>query len=544
MPSKLHKAMSEYRASRKQLEIPGVLGITKGGKKLVEVPDRGGFMYVRLRENTSELIQAFNDKVSPVYNLPVLVTRQGNRYIVTGRDSQRYGNWGATSSYLPRHGAQHQFNGGDTTWIDKQQFTPMLGYPSGTSLSVYYYLDHKEDGSFGFLGAVASEDLILYKPTDDTALMLLVYMNRDTGALGVAEGSPFSAALTTISQIAEYIPSITGSSYYPVSAIRLVSGTSSLEWDNVFDVRQFFKEGGGTGGGTSYITNNEIGVVCQNEGVYVGTGTTLNFVGSNVDVSISGTIFRVFITGSAGSADPPITGSVVISDDNTIQGSALILNFGDNLSATISGSIAQIDILNVPAPVNTDGVIIWDEGSPIGTGSVLNFTGNGISALMSGTIVNISVSAVGSDYILVRDEKPNGTDGGTNAANAWTAREINTEVTDTGGYCSLSSGTVILEAGTYIADIVSPFYGTNAVTLRLRNITDNATTLLGISSYALMTHARLVGKFTIAAQKVFEIQYIAEFAQSDYGLGTSVGLRASNYADVEIYTSAQFWKTG
>ncbi len=38
----------------------------------------------------------------------------------------------------------------------------------------------------------------------------------------------------------------------------------------------------------------------QDEGVPIGTPSTLNFVGNNVDVSISGTVARVFVTGSSG----------------------------------------------------------------------------------------------------------------------------------------------------------------------------------------------------------------------------------------------------
>jgi hypothetical protein len=52
---------------------------------------------------------------------------------------------------------------------------------------------------------------------------------------------------------------------------------------------------GGGGGGTS-----SIGVMVWDEGVPLGTGTVLNFVGDNVSASISGSVVQVYVTGSSG----------------------------------------------------------------------------------------------------------------------------------------------------------------------------------------------------------------------------------------------------
>src|SRR5512138_2903438 len=120
--------------------IDGELGIPIGGAKVVEVPGRAGFVYVRIRGNQSELIQAYNAAVSPIYGLPVLLARDGNIYKVIGRNLDRYRDWGNTP-YLPKHGSQHSFNhelgiGADITWVYSQQFMPLLAYPSGTAGSM------------------------------------------------------------------------------------------------------------------------------------------------------------------------------------------------------------------------------------------------------------------------------------------------------------------------------------------------------------------------------------------------------------------------
>ena len=76
---KLFKAVSDLDITKKdqEYEIPGVLGFTLAGENTVQVPNRDSFVYVRLRNNQNELIQAFNDQVSPVYDLPVIVSREG-----------------------------------------------------------------------------------------------------------------------------------------------------------------------------------------------------------------------------------------------------------------------------------------------------------------------------------------------------------------------------------------------------------------------------------------------------------------------------------
>ena len=108
MPNNLYTQLRKYDKDRPQAdrEIGGVLGYPIS-TKVVEVPGRNGYVYVRLRNSNNEIIQARNDKVSPVYDLPVLVIRDATGYRVLGRDLVRYQDWGSFSSFLPRHGASH-----------------------------------------------------------------------------------------------------------------------------------------------------------------------------------------------------------------------------------------------------------------------------------------------------------------------------------------------------------------------------------------------------------------------------------------------------
>ena len=151
------------------IEFPGILGSQFKGQTLVEVPNREGYVYVRLRSNTNEVIQAYNSMVSPVFGLPVIVTRDStsNRYIIRGRDLGQYQNWGS-SSFQPIHGAQHSFSetawGGDIVWVYGRQFVPLSVSPAtGSSGGNYVFVNpyvYYLDGEWRYAGGVATGNIL------------------------------------------------------------------------------------------------------------------------------------------------------------------------------------------------------------------------------------------------------------------------------------------------------------------------------------------------------------------------------------------------
>lgn len=274
----------------------GLLGLAINGNRIVNHPTRAGYVYVRLRDNLSEVVQAFNDKVSPVYDFPVLIQRKGNRWYVLGRDDLRYESWGTSAPYLPRHGDQHSFNrdgggGGDVTWVYPDQFMPLLVYPSGTygasNLLIAPYVLQKSD-KFIYVGNTGTANIARYKPTTSSAIMGLVYLDRETGNPGflINSGTPFSGAITGTNAVVPYLP-YPSATQEPLYGFRLVSGTTSLTWSNLYNVRQFI--GGSTSTGTS-TSNHEalsglLGGSANNHyhltpsqviGLVSGTSTTLH----------------------------------------------------------------------------------------------------------------------------------------------------------------------------------------------------------------------------------------------------------------------------
>lgn len=147
-----------------------------------------------------------------------------------------------------------------------------------------------------------------------------------------------------------------------------------------------------------------------------------------------------------------------------------------------------------------------------------------------------------SDYVHLVDKKGAGVDGGASVLGAWRTRDLTDELADTGGICTLAANQFALDAGTYRCLISAPVYRSQAHQIRLYNVTDAAEELLGTASWNnasllyAVTHSFIFGRFTIAAQKTFEIQYRVESSFAGDGLGRSIA-----WGD-NIYTVVELWK--
>ena len=143
----------------------------------------------------------------------------------------------------------------------------------------------------------------------------------------------------------------------------------------------------------------------------------------------------------------------------------------------------------------------------------------------------------------VRDEKANGTAGGTNIAGV-NIRDLNTIKTNEITGASVSSNQITLPAGTYYIDGSAPTYRTGYGHVYLYNVTDSANEIYGYNDYANPTdgasRSHVIGRFTIASQKVFELRHYAHTAFATYGLGLFMNYNSlpSTYAEVQIWRTA------
>ena len=143
-----------------------------------------------------------------------------------------------------------------------------------------------------------------------------------------------------------------------------------------------------------------------------------------------------------------------------------------------------------------------------------------------------------SALLHVVDEKANNTSSQTFSTGQNT-RELTTVKTNEITGASLGSNQITLPSGTYFAQAEANGYVNARHKISLYNTTDASYTLVGLSSnshasYYTTSPSMLSGRFTISAQKVFELRH---YIQS----GSASGI-ATNASLVEVYANVRIWK--
>lgn len=304
-----------------------------------------------------------------------------------------------------------------------------------------------------------------------------------------------------------------------------------------------------TGSGTAFTTELSIGQVISVPGtatekrvvVAIASATSLTVNSPYANTASGQTAARVnsavafrtpgWYGATIGTYWPAGTGSVIVQAK--LNDSTIIASAGTHLNAENGANLSF-----------QRNFQMWDFVEILVTQT------NGVSVnLTADERTNFAINArptivIAAPYVLVRDVKSNGTNGGGFTSGAWQTRTLNTISSDTAGISSLSSNQLTLPAGTYRCHIVAPGYSVNDHVVRLRNITDSVTIAEGITgrsnSSSVIDKSILSYKFTISKSTVFEVQHQCETTNATDGFG-----RASNFVtDNEIYTVAEFWKEG
>jgi len=165
-------------------------------------------------------------------------------------------------------------------------------------------------------------------------------------------------------------------------------------------------------------------------------------------------------------------------------------------------------------------------------------------AAASVTSTKLAAGVVGAGGVLiVRDEKADGTNGGTFTSGAMRTRDLNTVATNTISGASLATNQITLPAGTYYIDATAPAYLIDYHLAKLRNVTDSTDTIIGTtltegSAVAATNFSSIRGVFTIAGTKAFEIQHQCSSTTASVGFGA-----ASSFTGyVEVYTQVAIFK--
>ena len=155
----------------------------------------------------------------------------------------------------------------------------------------------------------------------------------------------------------------------------------------------------------------------------------------------------------------------------------------------------------------------------------------------TGTVEGAGGGIFESQLLHVRHELASGTNGGDSVVGINT-QSINTVMTNEITGASLSSNQITLPSGTYYIDCDIASNGASKSQGYLYNVTDSSNEVIGNSGHANTGSPSILikSRFTISAQKVFEIRFNAESAKTGTGLG------AASSVTTEVYTDVKIWK--
>ena len=142
-------------------------------------------------------------------------------------------------------------------------------------------------------------------------------------------------------------------------------------------------------------------------------------------------------------------------------------------------------------------------------------------------------------YGLVRDEKPQGTNGGSFTSGAWRTRDLNTIVHGS-EFLSLSNNLLTVEAGDYVYRVDVPSFRVERNAARLR-ATNGEIIHYGTSNYGYYTHGAMsvsivCGRLFLGTTTTFVVEHKSQTSRSRDGFGVASDLTA------EIYTIFDIWR--
>lgn len=239
---------------------------------------------------------------------------------------------------------------------------------------------------------------------------------------------------------------------------------------------------------------------------------------------------------------------------NDYNGNITIDNLSDSISLTDSflaqiisaGKVHGSSITGLASVPSGAGELpsanINDTNTNIAAYQVVALTAaNKLPAVDGSLLTGITGNQI-MPFAQFRDEKAASTDGGTFTQAAWRKRTLNTASTNNISGASLASDQITLPAGTYYIDAKAPGNRCGTHKAKLYNTTDAADTIIGTSEVTQTgsnqtTHSYVRGMFTIAAQKVFELQHYCGTTRATDGFGLNC-----NFGVVEVYATVCIWK--
>lgn len=207
-------------------------------------------------------------------------------------------------------------------------------------------------------------------------------------------------------------------------------------------------------------------------------------------------------------------------------------DFDENSEVT-AGALVPVEAGSTQA----DSLWMLTTDNPITVGAkalVFSQVNNGL------TQAQADARYVGIGYMLVKDEKAQGTHAGASVIGIQT-RTLNTVSANTISGASLASNQITLPTGTYRIRARAPAF-INSTKGFFYNVTDAANAIIGYNYNGIVGSASdpaqsdcfIEGRITIGSAKVFEVRQYCSEVTAINGLGASIGQGTEVYTTVEI----------
>lgn len=233
----------------------------------------------------------------------------------------------------------------------------------------------------------------------------------------------------------------------------------------------------------------------------------------------------------------------VLDEDDFSSDSPTKLPTQQSVKAYVDGYVTGAATTITKSDLTASSAVMTSGAGKITVSSVTSTELGYLSGVTSAIQTQIDNAGYYEGYACLRYALSSGTNGGSVTAGTRNTRPVNALLHNVGGYVgSPSSNQFTVQAGTYRVNIIGAVgEGCGLHKFILRNVTDSADLVVGLSSYTPGGggggKGGLTGRFTLGATKTVRVDFYSQNNPGTFAMGRAVSEGSS-----EVYLIVEIWK--